>query len=114
MSTHVQSEALNWQAAYKARPPSEAIVFIVGGSTYEEAKVRVMPQAAGAAGWLVLHARMLTRARPRRQTQAVHEWNKQPAGKAAAPGGQPQQGMRVLLGGSEVLNSDMFLHALGV
>lgn len=36
----LQSEALNWQAAYKARPPTEAIVFIVGGSTYEEAKVR--------------------------------------------------------------------------
>jgi len=31
-------EALSWQAAYKQRPPAEAIVFIVGGSTYEEAK----------------------------------------------------------------------------
>jgi hypothetical protein len=35
----LQEEALNWQAAYKARPPTEAIIFIVGGSTYEEAKV---------------------------------------------------------------------------
>lgn len=36
----LQEEALNWHAAYKARPPTEAIIFIVGGSTYEEAKVR--------------------------------------------------------------------------
>ncbi len=27
-----------WQAALKARPPHEVIVFIVGGSTYEEAR----------------------------------------------------------------------------
>ena len=39
--------------------------------------------------------------------QAVYEWNKQALIK-----GQ-QHGMRVLLGGSEVLNSDMFLKALG-
>jgi vacuolar protein sorting-associated protein 45 len=68
----VQDEALNWQAAYKQRAPSEAIVFVVGGSTYEEAK-------------------------------AVAEWNSR----------GPQSGMRVLLGGSEVLNSDAFLAALG-
>jgi hypothetical protein len=35
----MQEEALNWQAAYKNRPPTEAIVFILGGSTYEESKV---------------------------------------------------------------------------
>eukprot|EP00775_Hariotina_reticulata_P002080 gene2080-2399_t len=67
-----QDEALNWQAVYKQRGPSEAIVFIVGGTTYEEAK-------------------------------AVAEWNSR----------GPQSGMRVLLGGSEVLNSDAFLAALG-
>eukprot|EP00879_Flechtneria_rotunda_P021728 GHRR01022912.1.p1 GENE.GHRR01022912.1~~GHRR01022912.1.p1 ORF type:complete len:518 (+),score=165.74 GHRR01022912.1:467-2020(+) len=67
-----QDEALSWQAAYKQRPPREAIVFILGGSTYEESK-------------------------------AVAEWN--------ARG--PQAGMRVLLGGSNVLNSDAFLAALG-
>jgi hypothetical protein len=39
--------------------------------------------------------------------QAVAEWNKATAVKGA------QQAMRVLLGGSEVLNSDMFLAALG-
>ncbi|WIA34599.1 hypothetical protein OEZ86_012919 [Tetradesmus obliquus] len=71
-----QDEALNWQAAYRQRPPTEAIVFIVGGSTYEEAK-------------------------------AAAEWN------SRGPGGSPQSGMRVLLGGSSVLNSDEFLKALG-
>lgn len=39
--------------------------------------------------------------------QAVYEWNKQ------GPAKGQQQAMRVLLGGSEVLNSDMFLKALG-
>jgi hypothetical protein len=39
--------------------------------------------------------------------QAVYDWNKQPPAK-----GQTQP-MRVLLGGSEVLNSDMFLKAMG-
>lgn len=39
--------------------------------------------------------------------QAVYEWNKQ------APVKGQVQSMRVLLGGSEVLNSDMFLKALG-
>lgn len=68
-----QDEALSWQASFKSRPPSEAIVFVVGGSTYEEAK-------------------------------AVAEWN-------ARAG--PASGMRVLLGGSEVLNSDGLLAALG-
>ncbi|KAF8063735.1 VPS45 [Scenedesmus sp. PABB004] len=65
-----QDEALAWQSAYRARPPAEAIVVILGGSTYEEAK-------------------------------AVAEWN--------ARGG----GMRVLLGGSDVLNSEALLSALG-
>lgn len=76
-----QEEALNWQAAYKNRPPTEAIVFILGGSTYEESK-------------------------------AVYEWNKQGAAKQQGQQGAPQA-MRVLLGGSEVLNSDMFLQAMG-
>lgn len=39
--------------------------------------------------------------------QAVYDWNKQPPAKGL------QHSMRVLLGGSEVLNSDMFLKALG-
>jgi hypothetical protein len=82
----VQDEQMAWAAAYKMRPPSEAIVFVIGGSTYEEAK-------------------------------AVAEWNaKQGAPQGGAPqtaaalGGAP---MRVLLGGSAVLNSDTFLAALG-
>lgn len=73
-AAHVQDEALNWQAAFKQRPPTEAIIFIVGGSTYEEAK-------------------------------AVAEWNTRLQ--------QQQSNMRVLLGGSDVLNSEMFLAALG-
>jgi hypothetical protein len=58
----------------------------------------------------------------------VHEWNKAAAARAAtaagaggsgsgsAAGGAASggSGMRVLLGGSEVLNSDMLLKALGV
>lgn len=70
----LQDEALNWQAAYKQRPPTEAIVFIVGGSTYEESK-------------------------------AIAEWNSKLQ--------QQQSNMRVLLGGSSVLNSEEFLAALG-
>lgn len=69
-----QDEALNWQAAYKQRPPTEAIVFIIGGSTYEEAK-------------------------------AIADWNTKL---------QQQSNMRVLLGGSDVLNSGDFLTALGL
>lgn len=72
----LQDEALNWQAAYKQRPPTEAIIFIVGGSTYEESK-------------------------------AVAEWN------SKGPNGTPTSGMRALLGGSDILNSDAFLAALG-
>eukprot|EP00877_Chromochloris_zofingiensis_P007831 jgi/Chrzof1/3300/Cz12g20040.t1 len=33
-----QDEALAWQSAYKQRPPSDMIVFILGGTTYEESK----------------------------------------------------------------------------
>jgi hypothetical protein len=44
--------------------------------------------------------------------QAVYEWNKQGAAKQQSQQGAPQA-MRVLLGGSEVLNSDMFLQAMG-
>lgn len=33
-----QDEVLTWQATYKKSPPREVIVFILGGSTYEEAK----------------------------------------------------------------------------
>lgn len=79
-----------WAAAFKARPPSEAIVFIAGGSTYEEAK-------------------------------AVAEWNAKQGSSGGAGGGVPQAGglggppapMRVLLGGSALLNSDAMLAALG-
>eukprot|EP00878_Enallax_costatus_P028747 GHUV01031087.1.p1 GENE.GHUV01031087.1~~GHUV01031087.1.p1 ORF type:complete len:544 (+),score=165.71 GHUV01031087.1:624-2255(+) len=69
-----QEEALNWQAVYKQRPPTEAIVFIVGGSTYEESK-------------------------------AIADWNTKLL---------QQSNMRVLLGGSDVLNSGDFLAALGL
>ena len=84
-----------WTAAYKTRAPSEAIVFVVGGSTYEEAK-------------------------------AVAEWNSKQGSSSsnsstAASGGSTATGglsgqsgpMRVLLGGSSILNSGMFLSALG-
>lgn len=64
-----QDETLNLQAAFKRTPPREVIVFIVGGSTYEESK-------------------------------CVHDWNER----------NPH--MRVVLGGSAVLNSDMFLAGL--
>lgn len=82
-------EQMAWAAAYKTRPPSEAVVFMVGGSTYEEAK-------------------------------AVAEWNAKQSGSGSggpqAPaglGGAPAAPMRVLLGGSSVVNSDVFLAALG-
>jgi vacuolar protein sorting-associated protein 45 len=80
-----------WAAAFKARPPSEAIIFIAGGSTYEEAK-------------------------------AVAEWNaKQGSSGGGGGGGAGQAGglgappapMRVLLGGSGILNTDAMLAALG-
>jgi hypothetical protein len=93
-----QEEAAAWAAAHRSRPPSEVIVFIVGGTTYEEAR-------------------------------AVEEWNarQQGQGQQGGLGGggggvggdgfseqQPQHPpMRVILGGSGVLNSDMFLAALG-
>jgi len=88
--THAQDEQMAWAAAYKARPPSEAIVFVVGGSTYEEAK-------------------------------AVAEWNSKQTGSGSganpagvgALGGAPAAPMRTILGGSSVLNSDVFLAALG-
>ena len=57
------------QAQFLHSPPREVIVFIVGGSTYEESR-------------------------------SVHDWNER----------NPH--MRVLLGGSTVLNSEMFLAAL--
>lgn len=31
-------ELTHWQSEYKKNPPREVIVFIVGGTTYEEAK----------------------------------------------------------------------------
>lgn len=67
---HLQDEAAAYQAAFKRSPPREVIVFILGGSTFEEAR-------------------------------AVAEWNDR----------NPH--MRVILGGSAVLNSDAFLTALG-
>ena len=64
-----QDENAGYQAAFKRTPPREVIVFIVGGSTYEESK-------------------------------CVRDWNER----------NPH--MRVILGGSTVLNSDMFLTGL--
>lgn len=65
-----QDEAMAYQATFRRAPPREVIVFIIGGSTFEEAK-------------------------------AVAEWNDR----------NPQ--MRVVLGGTAVLNSSAFLAALG-
>lgn len=64
-----QDDAVSYQAAFKRSPPREVIVFIVGGSTYEESK-------------------------------SVRDWNER------------NPGMRVILGGSAVLNSDTFLAGL--
>jgi hypothetical protein len=74
----LQDEAATWAQQYKAQPPSACIIFILGGSTYEEAKL-------------------------------VAEWNAKQ--QQAAPSGQ--QPMRVILGGTAVLNTDAFLEALG-
>jgi vacuolar protein sorting-associated protein 45 len=84
-----QDEQMAWAAAYKTRPPSEAIVFVVGGSTYEEAKV--------VAEWNA------------KQSGSGISGAQGPAGL----GGTPPAPMRALLGGSSVLNSDTFLAALG-
>jgi vacuolar protein sorting-associated protein 45 len=88
----LQDEQMAWAAAYKARPPSEAIVFIVGGSTYEEAKAvaewNAKQGSSGGGG----------------------------GGGAPGPGGlggTPAMPMRTILGGSCVLNSSMMLSALG-
>mmetsp|Transcript_12637 Transcript_12637/g.27322 ORF Transcript_12637/g.27322 Transcript_12637/m.27322 type:complete len:611 (-) Transcript_12637:472-2304(-) len=62
-------EAMQYASAFRRSPPREVIVFIVGGSTYEEAK-------------------------------SVYDWNER----------NPH--MRVILGGSQVLNSDSFLAGL--
>jgi vacuolar protein sorting-associated protein 45 len=59
-----------WQGAFAKGAPRECIVFIVGGSTYEEAK-------------------------------AVADWNEKSGGA-----------MRVILGGTAVLNSAAFMDAL--
>lgn len=108
----MQEEALNWQAAYKNRPPTEAIVFILGGSTYEESKVGAGNSACTAAPALACRADgdHAAAAVAVAHAQAVYEWNKQGAAKQGQ--GAPPA-MRVLLGGSEVLNSDMFLQAMG-
>ncbi len=34
----LQDEAMTYQVQYKQSPPREVIVFIIGGSTYEESK----------------------------------------------------------------------------
>lgn len=65
-----QDELSHWQAQYKKSPPKEAIVFIIGGTTYEEAR-------------------------------AVAEFNE----RSDAP-------MRVVLGGSGLLNSQTFIDVL--
>lgn len=62
-------EAMAYQNMYKRAPPKEVILFIVGGSTYEEAK-------------------------------AVQEWNER----------NPH--MRVIIGGTAVLNSTSYIHGL--
>jgi vacuolar protein sorting-associated protein 45 len=62
-------EVAAWQALAKKAPPREAVVFVVGGTTYEEAK-------------------------------AVAEWN------------EKHGELRVVLGGSGVLNSAAFLEGL--
>ncbi len=67
---YTQDEVMAYQATFKRAPPREAIVFIIGGTTFEEAK-------------------------------AVADWNER----------NPQ--MRVILGGTAVLNSAQFLGALG-
>ncbi len=60
---------MSYQAAFKRSPPREVVVFIVGGTTHEEAK-------------------------------AVSEWNER----------NPH--MRVILGGTGILNSSQFLAGL--
>ncbi|KAI8467801.1 MAG: SM/Sec1-family protein [Monoraphidium minutum] len=83
-------EQMAWAAAYKTRPPSEAIVFVVGGSTYEEAKaVAEWNAKQGGSG-------------------SGSSGPQAPAGL----GGAPPAPMRALLGGSGVVNSDAFLAAL--
>jgi vacuolar protein sorting-associated protein 45 len=62
-------EALAWQALARKAPPREAVVFVLGGTTYEEAK-------------------------------CMAEWNEK----------HPE--LRVVLGGSGVLNSAAFLEGL--
>jgi vacuolar protein sorting-associated protein 45 len=65
----LQDEQMALQANFRRTPPREVIVFVVGGTTFEEAK-------------------------------AVADWNER----------NPH--MRVLLGGSTVLNAKSFLMAL--
>ncbi len=38
MISGLQDESMTFQAAFKRNPPREVIVFIIGGSTYEESK----------------------------------------------------------------------------
>lgn len=63
-----QDEALGYQAMFKKAPPREVIVFVIGGTTYEEEKAVAEVNAAG--------------------------------------------GVRVLLGGTGILNSQQFMDAL--
>lgn len=66
-----QEDVVGMQAMFKRSPPREAIVFIIGGTTYEESK-------------------------------AVQEWNEKNA----------STGCRVILGGSTMLRSELFVRAL--
>lgn len=61
---------MSWQQSFRRAPAREVIIFIIGGSTYEEAK-------------------------------AVRDWSDKNPG-----------GVKVLLGGSGVLNSDTFVTAM--
>lgn len=38
-ASEVEAELAHWQGQYKRSPPQEVIVFIVGGTTYEESKI---------------------------------------------------------------------------
>lgn len=66
----VQEELAHWQAQFKKSPPKDIIVFIVGGTTYEESK-------------------------------AIAEFNE-----------RQDSNIRVLLGGSGVVNSTSFVESI--
>jgi len=110
-------EAAAWAAAYRQRPPVEVIVFIVGGTTYEEA--RVVEEWNARQQHQHQHQQQQQQ---QRQQQHPHGGGGGAGGGAGGGGGggggldalePPHPPMRVILGGSGVINSDMFLAALG-